>query len=497
MPRVLVADDSIAVRKVAERLLKEAGLNVTLAANAEEAITLLEHDPPDIVVSDVIMPDKSGYEVCGYVRSHSKFAAIPVLLISGIVNDDVTKQAESCHADGVLKKPFQGTSLQDRVSALLHKRQPAEPPTAPPRTPVDPAALADHKLAGSARTLSMTPTQHSADHELDSYRLATSRLKEIEHELAQERERSSTLAHELEEASRRQVTISTLEDQLRAERDQVAHVIQRAAELELEAQRGQEAEVALATERERIIQLTATLSQAQEAAESEARHTQEIAQALDEGRARVAELTQALAATQETEQKVQELDATLVAERAAQAELVKQMTDLEQKAARLAAIESELQEVSDECGRLRIQQAATEADLGTRTNEVTQFQEQLRVAHAALADARLHIEQVDEDLADANSKAARVPELEQALTSAREREEQLAAELAETKPKADRLPDLERTLLSERERSDTLMRRISEAEHAAEQSNKRLEDMARKLGEIAGLASKLGSNLGR
>ena len=182
MPRVLVADDSIAVRKVAERLLKEAGLNVTLAANAEEAITLLEHDPPDIVVSDVIMPDKSGYEVCGYVRSHSKFAAIPVLLISGIVNDDVTKQAESCRADGVLKKPFQGTSLQDRVSALLHKRQPAEPPSAPAPTP--PAAPAARKLTESARAGPAVPAQHIADHELDSYRLAASRLKEVEHELA-------------------------------------------------------------------------------------------------------------------------------------------------------------------------------------------------------------------------------------------------------------------------------------------------------------------------
>jgi CheY-like chemotaxis protein len=126
MPNVLIADDSIAVRKVAERLLIEAGLGVTLVANGEEALAYLAKETPDLIVSDVIMPDKSGYEVCAFVRGHRTLANTPVLLISGIVNDDVTKQAEVCHADGVLKKPFQGTSLKDRVLELLAKRQNVE-----------------------------------------------------------------------------------------------------------------------------------------------------------------------------------------------------------------------------------------------------------------------------------------------------------------------------------------------------------------------------------
>ncbi|TKB62934.1 MAG: response regulator [Nitrospira sp.] len=58
MPKILVADDSIAVRKVAERLLTEAGLGVALAANGEEALAYLAKERPDVVVSDVIMPDK-------------------------------------------------------------------------------------------------------------------------------------------------------------------------------------------------------------------------------------------------------------------------------------------------------------------------------------------------------------------------------------------------------------------------------------------------------
>ena len=123
MPKILVADDSITVRKVAERLLTEAGLEVALAASGEEALAWLANECPDFVITDVIMPDKSGYDVCKYVRSHAELAETPVLLISGIVNKDVTRKAESCRADGVLKKPFQGASLQDRVLELLARRR--------------------------------------------------------------------------------------------------------------------------------------------------------------------------------------------------------------------------------------------------------------------------------------------------------------------------------------------------------------------------------------
>ena len=79
MPKILIADDSIAVRKVAERLLTEAGFGVALAANGEEALAYLAKERPDVVVSDVIMPDKSGYEVCAFVRGNTILAATPRL----------------------------------------------------------------------------------------------------------------------------------------------------------------------------------------------------------------------------------------------------------------------------------------------------------------------------------------------------------------------------------------------------------------------------------
>lgn len=188
MPKVLVADDSIAVRKVAERLLTEAGIGVTLAANGEEALAMLAKESPDLIVSDVIMPDKSGYEVCAFIRAQTALAKIPVLLISGIVNDEVTKQAESCRADGVLKKPFQGTSLKDRVLELLAKRQSQSGDA--PKT----AEKIGEKCAASVEG---TQGTRVATEQLEVYREAVAKLKQVEEELKAERSRALQLEGQL------------------------------------------------------------------------------------------------------------------------------------------------------------------------------------------------------------------------------------------------------------------------------------------------------------
>jgi CheY-like chemotaxis protein len=155
MARVLIADDSMAVRKVAERLLVQAGLEVALASSGEEALAWLAKERADVIISDVIMPGRSGYDVCTFVRSQAGLADTPVLLISGIVNDEVAKQVELCRANGVLKKPFQGSSLQDKVKELLAQRQPAASVVAPPQPEPEAAVQAE---AAPAFTLSAPPS---------------------------------------------------------------------------------------------------------------------------------------------------------------------------------------------------------------------------------------------------------------------------------------------------------------------------------------------------
>src|ERR687892_219180 len=153
MAKILIADDSITVRKVAERLLTDAGMEVALVSSGEEAVSWLQKERPDFIISDVIMPDKSGYDVCRFVRSQADLSMTPVLLISGVVNDEVNRQAQSCQADAVLKKPFQGTSLKDCVLELLAKRRQEAPDAA--EAPA--AAAAAAHAADAPATVAETP----------------------------------------------------------------------------------------------------------------------------------------------------------------------------------------------------------------------------------------------------------------------------------------------------------------------------------------------------
>src|SRR2546427_714308 len=148
MPTILVVDDSLSVRKVAERMLIEAGLEVAAVSNGEEALEWMSTKRPDLVIADVIMPDKSGFDVCTFVRSNAALADTPVILVSGFVDDELTRQAEACRADGIIKKPFQGAALRERVLHLLSARK-AQPPGAPAEDLGRPMPVPDSSTSAS------------------------------------------------------------------------------------------------------------------------------------------------------------------------------------------------------------------------------------------------------------------------------------------------------------------------------------------------------------
>jgi len=126
MPKVLVVDDSLSVRKVVERALLGRQMQVVCAATGTEALERIERDEPDVIVCDVLMPDKDGYEICEFVKRHPRLGRTPVLLMSGIVNDDVRERAARVQSADVLSKPFAADDLLRRLEALL------APPAAPP-----------------------------------------------------------------------------------------------------------------------------------------------------------------------------------------------------------------------------------------------------------------------------------------------------------------------------------------------------------------------------
>jgi CheY-like chemotaxis protein/predicted regulator of Ras-like GTPase activity (Roadblock/LC7/MglB family) len=135
MPKVLVIDDSVSVRKVVERALAGRQIDVVCAASGSEALDQIERDAPDVIVCDVVMPDRDGYEICEFIKNHPRLGATPVLLMSGIVNDEVRQRAARARSEGVLSKPFAAEDLLKRLDRFLGPLPPKTPDAAAVPTP--------------------------------------------------------------------------------------------------------------------------------------------------------------------------------------------------------------------------------------------------------------------------------------------------------------------------------------------------------------------------
>jgi CheY-like chemotaxis protein len=141
IPTVYFIDDSATMREVIKIAFRRENINVVACHDAATALVEIETAKPDIVITDVIMPDKDGYDVCQHIKSHPALAKTPVILMSGVVNRAVAERAFAVKADELLRKPFQPQDLIARVKNLL-KTNGAPVPT--------PAAAANAAVALSS-----------------------------------------------------------------------------------------------------------------------------------------------------------------------------------------------------------------------------------------------------------------------------------------------------------------------------------------------------------
>ena len=161
MAKVLVVDDSVSVRRVVQKALESRSMEVLSAASGSEAIERIQQDRPDLVVCDVILPDKDGYQVCEFVRAHPSIGHTPVLLISGVVNSNVLARAAEVQSNDVMFKPFAADDLVRKIDALLRgqangSNAPTAVATAP--TSATPAAAASSGgLKARIEALAATP----------------------------------------------------------------------------------------------------------------------------------------------------------------------------------------------------------------------------------------------------------------------------------------------------------------------------------------------------
>ena len=126
-PTVYFIDDSATMREVIKIAFRRENINVITCADAASALNQFEQHPPDVVITDVIMPDQDGYAVCSQIKQNPQFAKTPVILMSGVVNKTVADRAVAVQADELVRKPFQPQELIGRVRTLLQKANPVPP----------------------------------------------------------------------------------------------------------------------------------------------------------------------------------------------------------------------------------------------------------------------------------------------------------------------------------------------------------------------------------
>jgi CheY-like chemotaxis protein len=147
--KILLADDSLTIQKVVELTLSGTDYELTCVSNGRKAMDSLKASRPDLILADVVMPEKNGYEVCEAVKGDPATARIPVVLLAGTFEPFDRERADRVGSDLVVTKPFDAHQLLERIEALLA------------RSPAPPAAPAREDEAAPLRTMSLDETQPS------------------------------------------------------------------------------------------------------------------------------------------------------------------------------------------------------------------------------------------------------------------------------------------------------------------------------------------------
>jgi CheY-like chemotaxis protein len=165
---LLLADDSVTIQRVIELTFADEAITVVAVSDGDQAIERIEADPPDIVLVDIGMPGRTGYEVAQHIKQSPRLKHIPVLLLTGAFEPVDQAKAAAAGCDGVLAKPFEPQLVIARVKELLGRS-------------ADGAASVGPVVGNSAPSLSPessgspgspldswgTPTSPSAEHKGD------------------------------------------------------------------------------------------------------------------------------------------------------------------------------------------------------------------------------------------------------------------------------------------------------------------------------------------
>jgi DNA-binding response OmpR family regulator len=225
-PNVYFIDDSATMREVVKIAFRRENFNVVTCSDMASAVSQFDQTVPDAVISDVIMPDKDGYQLCEFIKQHPLLGGTPVFLMSGVVNKEVAERAHEVKADELIRKPFHPQDLVARVKKLLNRAEPAQTPPPIDAGTISPlsrffegAAETFYKASpppapvlATSRAMTQSPSPSAGlrppagnAQEVQKLRMEVKRLeslvKKLQADLASEREYCATLESQLQALS--------------------------------------------------------------------------------------------------------------------------------------------------------------------------------------------------------------------------------------------------------------------------------------------------------
>jgi DNA-binding response OmpR family regulator len=160
--RILVVDDDRSIVKVLRGYLEQSGYQVLDANDGEMALHMLRRERPDLVILDLMMPKRDGWEVTHIVRTDKTLAATPIIMLTARVEDTDKIVGLELGADDYITKPFNAREVVARVKALLRRTRLDQSPAAAPHVLVSGGLRLDldqHQFSVDSRPVELTRTE--------------------------------------------------------------------------------------------------------------------------------------------------------------------------------------------------------------------------------------------------------------------------------------------------------------------------------------------------
>ncbi len=125
---ILIAEDSATQVELLKHLLEDHGYTAAVASNGKQALAMTRKRKPALVISDIVMPEMDGYELCKAIKSAEELRNIPVLLLTSLADSEEILKALECGADNFVRKPYDDKRILQQIeyvltSSVLHETE--------------------------------------------------------------------------------------------------------------------------------------------------------------------------------------------------------------------------------------------------------------------------------------------------------------------------------------------------------------------------------------